>query len=95
MNETEDTNMSAWDAVLAISDLAYCMTQSLMEEDGRVFGNVPSSYDFTRVSDRFYYLPEAVNYLLTILCFHQSSWSTSLYFRVTFEYAFNLYRVFY
>ena len=51
MNETEDTSMSAWNAVSAISDLAYCMTQSLMEEDGRVSGNVPSSYDFTRVSD--------------------------------------------
>ena len=54
VNETEDTSMSAWNAVSAISDLAYCMTQSLMEEDGRVSGNVPSSYNFTRVSDITY-----------------------------------------
>ena len=87
VNEAEDANMSAWDAVLAISDLAYCMTQTLMEEGGRVFKNVPTLYDFTRVSERLFYLPQAVNYLFTTLCFHQSSWSTSLYFRLTFEFA--------
>ena len=82
VNETEETNMSAWNAVLVISDLAYCMTQTLMEEDGRVLKNVPASFDFTRVSYRLYYLPQAVNYLFTILCFHRSYWSTSLFFRV-------------
>ena len=62
VNETEETNMSAWNAVLVISDLAYCMTQTLMEEDGRVFKNVPSSYDFTRVSEGFF-LPTSTNKL--------------------------------
>ena len=65
VNETEDTNMSAWKAVLAVSDLAYCMTRTLMEEGGRVSQNVPTSYDFNRVSDRRFLLPQAVNYLFT------------------------------
>ena len=55
VNETEDTNMSAWDAVLAIRDLAYCMTQTLMEEGGRVYENVPAYYSFTKVSERLFY----------------------------------------
>ena len=55
VNETEDTNMSAWDAVLAIGDLEHCMTQTLTEEGGRVFENVPPSYDFTRVSEGFFF----------------------------------------
>ncbi|KAK2555497.1 E3 ubiquitin-protein ligase rnf213-alpha [Acropora cervicornis] len=49
LSETEDTNMSAWDAVLAIRDLAYCMTQTLMEEGGRVYDNVPAYYSFTKI----------------------------------------------
>lgn len=60
-NETEDTNISAWDAVMAISDLAYCMTQTLVEEGGTKARNVPSSYDFTRVSYRLSSLPQATN----------------------------------
>lgn len=94
LSETEDTNMSAWDAVLAIRDLAYCMTQSLMEEGGRVYENIPAYYSFARVSERLFYLRQAINYVFTIFCFHQSSWSASLYFRVTFEFPFNLWRVF-
>ena len=62
MSETEDTSMSAWDAVLAIRDLAYCMTQTLMEEGGRVYENVPAYYSFTRVSDRRF-LPTSSNKL--------------------------------
>ena len=54
VSETEATNMSAWDAVLAIRDLAHCMTQTLMEEGGRVFKNVPESYDFAKVSERLF-----------------------------------------
>ena len=77
VSETEDTSMSAWDAVLAVRDLAYCMTQTLMEEGGRVSQNVPALYDFNKVSDRRFPLPQAVNYLFTGYCFHQSSCSTS------------------
>ena len=62
VNETEDTNMSAWDAVLAIRALEHCMTQTLMEEGGRVFKNVPPSYDFTWVSEGFF-LPTSTNKL--------------------------------
>ena len=95
VSETEETNMSAWDAVLAIRDLAHCMTKTLQEEGGREYENVPAYYSFTRVSERLFYLREAIISVVTIFCFHQSSWSASLYFRVTFEFPFNLWRVFY
>ena len=95
VSETEDTNMHAWDAVETIKDLAYCMTKTLLEEGGSVDKNVPASYSFTRVSKRLLYQRQAINYVCAIFCFHQSSWSASLYFRVTFEVAFNLWRVFY
>ena len=51
VNETEDTNMHAWDAVEAIRDLAYCMTKTSMEEGGNVYSNVPVHYDFSSVSN--------------------------------------------
>jgi len=72
--------------VLAIRDLAYCMTQTLMEEGERVYDNVPAYYSFTKVSERLFYPRQVINYVFTIFCFHQSSWSASLYFRVTFEF---------
>lgn len=44
------TTMTAWEAVQVVSDVAYCMTQTLVEENGHLTGNVPSSYNFKRVS---------------------------------------------
>ena len=49
-NEHEvDTNMTAWEAVGVVNDLAYCMTQSKVEDYGIYTGNVPSGYNFRRV----------------------------------------------
>ena len=45
-----NTSMTAWEAVEVVNDVAYCMTQTLVEEDGVVTRNVPFLYDFTRVS---------------------------------------------
>lgn len=42
-------NMSAWEAIETVKDLAFCMTQTLVEEDGRYTKSVPLSYDFTKV----------------------------------------------
>ena len=42
-------NMSAWEAIETVKDLAFCMTQTLVEEDGRHTKSVPLSYDFTKV----------------------------------------------
>jgi len=43
------SNMSAREAIEVVKDLAYCMTQTMVEENGRLTRNVPSSYDFNRV----------------------------------------------
>ena len=42
-------NMSAWEAIETVKDLAFCMTQTLAEEGGHHTKNVPLSYDFTKV----------------------------------------------
>lgn len=44
------TNISAWEAIKTVKDLSFCMTQTQMEQDGRVAKHVPSSYDFNNVS---------------------------------------------
>ena len=44
------TNMSAWEAIEAVKDLSFCMTQTLVEESGSTTPHVPSSYDFKKVS---------------------------------------------
>ena len=44
------TSMTAWEAVEVVNDVAYCMTQTLIEEGGHFTKNVPFSYDFSRVS---------------------------------------------
>ena len=44
------TNISTWEAIKTVKDLSFCMTQTLMEQDGRVAKHVPSSYDFSNVS---------------------------------------------
>lgn len=49
-NEHEaETTMTAWEAVGVVNDLAYCMTQTKIEEHGILRGNVPSRYNFKRV----------------------------------------------
>ena len=44
------TSMTAREAIDVIKDLAYCMTQTQVEEDGRLSKNVPASYKFSTVS---------------------------------------------
>ena len=44
------TNISAKKKKKTVKDLSFCMTQTLMEQDGRVAKHVPSSYDFSNVS---------------------------------------------
>lgn len=45
-----DTTMAAWDFVRRVGDLAYCMTNSKVEEYGLTISNVPSRYNFKQVS---------------------------------------------
>ena len=47
-----DTTMAAWDFVKKVGDLAYCMTNSKVEEYGFIISNVPSRYNFKQVSDQ-------------------------------------------
>ena len=42
-------SMTAWEAIDVVKDLAYCMTQTQVEENGRFQRNVPYLYDFSRV----------------------------------------------
>lgn len=49
--DKSDTQMAAWDVVRIIADLAYCMTQSKVEEYRLITSNVPSRYNFKQVSD--------------------------------------------
>ena len=44
-----NTSLSAWEAIESVNDLAFCMTQAHVEENDRVYKNVPSSYDFSKV----------------------------------------------
>lgn len=44
-----NTSMTAWEAVEVVNDVAYCMTQTLVEEDERLTGHVPYRYDFKKV----------------------------------------------
>ena len=44
-----DTSLSAWEAIESVNDLAFCMTQAHVEGNNRVYKNVPSSYDFSKV----------------------------------------------
>ena len=45
------TKMTAWEAIMVINDLAYCMTQTLAEENNNLSKNIPNSYNFSRVSN--------------------------------------------
>ena len=47
-----DTTMAAWDFVTRVGDLAYCMTNSKVEEHRLILLNVPSKYNFKQVSDQ-------------------------------------------
>ena len=47
-----DTTMAAWEFVRRVGDLAYCMTNSKVEQYGRVTSNVPLRYSFKQVSDQ-------------------------------------------
>ena len=47
--EGGNTSLSAWEAIESVNDLAFCMTQAHVEENDRVYKNVPSSYDFSKV----------------------------------------------
>ena len=53
--DTGDTRMAAWEVVRIIADLAYCMTQSKVEEYRLITPNVPSRYNFKAVSDLLLY----------------------------------------
>ena len=44
-----EPSMTAWKAIGIVNDLAYCMTQTKVEEHGILAGNVPSGYNFKRV----------------------------------------------
>lgn len=45
----KDTTMTAWEAITAVEDLAYCMTETRVEEHSILKRNVPLLYDFNRV----------------------------------------------
>lgn len=47
-----DTTMAAWDFVRTVGDLAYCMTNSKVEEFRYIISSVPSRYNFKQVSDQ-------------------------------------------
>jgi len=47
-----DKTMAAWDFIRRVGDLAYCMTNSKVEDYGRVIPNVPPRYNFKQVSDQ-------------------------------------------
>ena len=44
-----NTSLSAWEAIESVNDLAFCMTQAQVVKNNRVYKNVPSSYDFSKV----------------------------------------------
>lgn len=44
-----DTSMTAWEAVKIVNDIAYCMTQTQVEEGRAYLKNVPASYNFSTV----------------------------------------------
>ena len=44
-----ETTMTAWEAIGVVNDLAYCMTQTKIEEEGTLKRNVPSGYNLKRV----------------------------------------------
>ena len=48
--EGGNTSLSAWEAIQSVNDLAFCMTQAHVEGNNRVCRNVPSSYDFSKVT---------------------------------------------
>lgn len=45
----KDTTMTAWEAITAVEDLAYCMTETRVEEHSILKRNVPPLYVFNRV----------------------------------------------
>lgn len=47
----EEKDSSAWTALEIIRNLASCMTDSFVEENGHCSKNVPISYDFKEVSE--------------------------------------------
>ena len=47
--EGGNTSLSAWEAIESVNDLAFCMTQAQVVKNNRVYKNVPSSYDFSKV----------------------------------------------
>ena len=48
--EGGNTSLSAWEAIQSVNDLAFCMTQAQVVKNNRVYKNVPSSYDFSKVT---------------------------------------------
>ncbi|CAH3029473.1 unnamed protein product, partial [Porites evermanni] len=44
----KDTTMTAWEAITAVEDLAYCMKETRVEEHSILKRNVPPLYDFNR-----------------------------------------------
>ncbi|KAL9988278.1 hypothetical protein ACROYT_G002709 [Oculina patagonica] len=49
-----NTSMTAWEAVKFVNDIAYCMTQTQMEEHGVHKKNVPLSYNFSTILKDFF-----------------------------------------
>lgn len=47
-----ETTMTTWEAIGVVNDLAYCMTQTKIEEHRSIKGNVPSGYNFKRVCNQ-------------------------------------------
>lgn len=55
LTDKSDTMMAAWEFVRRVGDLAYCMTNSKVEEHGSIMSNVPPRYNFKQVSDQSLY----------------------------------------
>ena len=49
----DEINFTNWEVVEAVNDIAYCMTETLVEKGGDYERNVPSSYNFYTVSQSF------------------------------------------
>lgn len=60
-----DTMMAAWEFVSRVGDLAYCMTNSKVEEYRFITSNVPPRYNFKQVSDQSLYCK--IDLLVTII----------------------------
>ena len=58
----EGKDTSAWKAVEVIQNLASCMTNSHVEENGRYLRNVPAAYDFREVSEKSFVLYRGITF---------------------------------